>query len=362
TPAEKKALAMRKKDRAQKYKDALANAQAILYEEATKLHMEFGSHSIEYYLKELIQVSQLVSNKCASNHWNVYQQHEVKHINDAHLLEGSRYKLSDLIDQIKEGWDALSSKERITVTDPWIKEFEECREMRQLTVQNVAINAFHDTKATLDILVNVHAWTGTEVLMLAVRSSADHYNQPHVFMTSEKLVDFFTTSFNATLSDVAVRLEGFCLSGIPGLLRHSQDAILQLKASISALILRKLRETAGTQVSRMYYVNFEQHITDKYGVMLKNWPLEKFCSPSMVNSRTELDVLLCAWNTNATLFHRLSTEELEKWRQGRFERQMEDIIERVYDGATHHDSNEWGHGHYFSNTGQEHGHYHSDGW
>ncbi|GBE84608.1 hypothetical protein SCP_0605870 [Sparassis crispa] len=138
TPAEKKALAMRKKDRAQKYKDALANAQAILYEEATKLHMEFGSHSIEYYLKELIQVSQL---------------HEVKHINDeAHLLEGSRYKLSDLIDQIKEGWDALSSEERIAVTDPWIKEFEECREMRQLAVQNVAINAFHDTKATLDIV------------------------------------------------------------------------------------------------------------------------------------------------------------------------------------------------------------------
>ncbi|GBE84609.1 hypothetical protein SCP_0605880 [Sparassis crispa] len=169
--------------------------------------------------------------------------------------------------------------------------------------------------------------------MLAVRSSADHYNQPHVFMTSEKLADFFTTSFNATLSDVAVCLEGFCLSGIPGLLRHSQDAILQLKASISALILRKLRETAGTQVSRMYYVNFEQHITDKYGVVLKNWPLEKFCSPSVVNSRTELDVLLCAWNTNATLFHRLSTEELEKWRQGRFERQMEDMVERVYDGA-----------------------------
>lgn len=72
------------------------------------------------------------------------------------------------------------------------------------------------------------------------------------------------------------------------------------------------------QVQCMYYTNFDTNITVKYGVVLENWPLSKFCCLGDINSRNELHVLFHAWETNSTRFCRLSDAEFGDWETSRF--------------------------------------------
>lgn len=56
------------------------------------------------------------------------------------------------------------------------------------------------------------------MLLIAVRSSSDRFNQPYYFNTSEKVSDFFTLTFKFSLPDIVSKLECFCLSGVEGIL------------------------------------------------------------------------------------------------------------------------------------------------
>ncbi len=62
----------------------------------------------------------------------------------------------------------------------------------------------------------------------------------------------------------------------------------------------------------MFYVNFEDHITARFGVVLENWPLKKFAVPGSL-SRIELEVLLNAWQNGMTRFRDLTDDEWEEW-------------------------------------------------
>ena len=72
-------------------------------------------------------------------------------------------------------------------------------------------------------------------------------------------------------------------------------------------------QAAGMAVPRMYYTNFNHAITEKYHVILEGWPLEKFCSPSDIQSQTEISVLMKSLESGATRFHKLSSTEFEQW-------------------------------------------------
>ena len=52
--------------------------------------------------------------------------------------------------------------------------------------------------------------------MFAVRSSEEHYTRPYVLSTSEKVTNFFLTSFNQLPSIWVSKLEAFALYGIEG--------------------------------------------------------------------------------------------------------------------------------------------------
>jgi len=73
----------------------------------------------------------------------------------------------------------------------------------------------------------------------------------------------------------------------------------------------------------MAYDRFDELITEKYRVVVKNWPLKKFCNPSAVTSRIELELLYNAWQSGATYFERLTCEEMEAWENDRFSSHLE---------------------------------------
>ena len=68
---------------------------------------------------------------------------------------------------------------------------------------------------------------------------------------------------------------------------------------------------------------FADVITEKYHVVVRNWPLKKFCNPSAVTSRIELELLYNAWESGATYFQKLTHEEMEVWENNRFSSCME---------------------------------------
>jgi len=71
------------------------------------------------------------------------------------------------------------------------------------------------------------------------------------------------------------------------------------------------------QAARMIYKNFDKHITRKHGIVIEGWPLSTFDNPSAIGSQMELKILLNAWQTGATRFRKMSTDEHIAWVEGR---------------------------------------------
>lgn len=63
----------------------------------------------------------------------------------------------------------------------------------------------------------------------------------------------------------------------------------------------------------MIYKNFDENITRKHGIVIEGWPLRTFNNPSAIGSQVELKVLLNAWQSGATRFRKMSTEEHMEW-------------------------------------------------
>lgn len=62
----------------------------------------------------------------------------------------------------------------------------------------------------------LHTRTGTEVVLMAVRGSLDHYLPPYTLVTSARGREFYNLAVKEPLNDMAVRFEAFTLSGVQG--------------------------------------------------------------------------------------------------------------------------------------------------
>jgi hypothetical protein len=60
-----------------------------------------------------------------------------------------RYRANQLTKRISAKWKAMSKEEQEDATDQLLKELNEFCDMKKLAVQNVPINAFHDTQVTV---------------------------------------------------------------------------------------------------------------------------------------------------------------------------------------------------------------------
>ena len=129
-----------------------------------------------------------------------------------------------------------------------------------------------------------------------------------------------------------MRINTFC-AGIVG---NSKVQTLEMKKRTATIIVEKLCESSilcilvskhesllvgaitGTNTLRMQYDRFDDLITHKYGIVVKNWPLNRFCNPSAVATRIELELLLNSWESGATRFQQLSKDEMRAWENERF--------------------------------------------
>ena len=57
-----------------------------------------------------------------------------------------------VLSEIKEAWGNLSEDEKAAVTKELVKDLDEAKEMKTLSVQNTTIAAFHDARANLDVI------------------------------------------------------------------------------------------------------------------------------------------------------------------------------------------------------------------
>jgi hypothetical protein len=65
--------------------------------------------------------------------------------------------------------------------------------------------------------------------------------------------------------------------------------------------------------AKMFYQNFEHHVTRCYRVIIVSWPLPKLCCPSSLHSLAEVELLHQSWTSRATHFRRMSETEWKEW-------------------------------------------------
>ncbi|KAI0689913.1 hypothetical protein BC835DRAFT_1418140 [Cytidiella melzeri] len=162
-----------------------------------------------------------------------------------------------------------------------------------------ALSSVEKIEATQETLENLFNRTGVEILLFASRSDSSAFMHPLSWSTGDHIDEYFQMTFKKSTGQFAGMLECFLLSGL------EEDC---------KLIFEKLEATAHPhKVSRMFYSDFYHHITEKYGIIIENWPLPVFTSPGSIGSRIELNTLFNAWESGATRFRRLTPAELIEW-------------------------------------------------
>lgn len=140
-----------------------------------------------------------------------------------------------------------------------------------------------------------------------------------------------------------------CLTDLHTGLRTTKfEALLKLKAQTAELIKTKLsalfpyhstyvalnyctdQAAHPDQIGRMYYSSFKTSITDRYGIIIEGWPLEKFVCPSSINCKVSIEILHTAWANGTARFRRLTPEELRV----RYEARHVGLVENITTAPT----------------------------
>ncbi|KAJ2955194.1 hypothetical protein NUW54_g14758 [Trametes sanguinea] len=169
-----------------------------------------------------MQTTRLQTTKRRTSRWNAFLSKEIQRRNAA-LDDGeTRARVSDgeITREIATQWKAMSEAEQVAATEDVLKELHERQENHKRGVHTVPIQAFHDTRATIATiqreLEDLHTRTGTEVLLFVVRADTKDYTVPYSFYTNKRLADYVLFATQNTTSEFALKLEGYCVSGMQG--------------------------------------------------------------------------------------------------------------------------------------------------
>lgn len=135
-----------------------------------------------------------------------------------------------------------------------------------------------------------------EILLFAVRSDVEHFNQPHIFQTSRASA-FFDACLGTSVGNIALRLEGFSIAGVQGMAKTHVQEVLEWKKKTGELIHNKLRELNTLSLllpllTKIYYrgdSRTRQDIEDVLRQLRRQYYIE---APYCVEELAALKVLL----------------------------------------------------------------------
>ncbi|KAF9075292.1 hypothetical protein BDP27DRAFT_1157885, partial [Rhodocollybia butyracea] len=225
-----------------------------------------------------------------------------------------RRKVHEMSSEIAAKWRTMSEEEKDIATKVELEHLHDRRANREVGEHRVPAAAAQDSFLTLEHvqenLKRLNMRTGDEHLLITTRGNNKVFHKPYIFTSSNRVVEFFSNAFKETPEDMGYRMDSFMVSGVEGLACMQVQVLLQLKKDISQLIFKKLRKA---KVGCMIYAGFIDTFTRCYGVVVKNWPLSEFKNPSSVGTKTELELLLSAWNTGTAYFYRMPPLEHREW-------------------------------------------------
>ncbi|KAJ3969834.1 hypothetical protein EV361DRAFT_951116 [Lentinula raphanica] len=301
------------------YNAALSEVYEEIRSLANGVHAKFPNIPVERILTDIYQSQRLKDSSKEISLYSAFTSAEMDSINSKIPQGQDKKKVHQMSATIAKKWAGMSKDEQVAASKDQLAVLRERRESKELgTWHNADISANHDTSMSVarikEELTRLSSRTGDESLLIIVRGSITRFHQPESFTSSERAENFVTTVLKMTSVDLSLRMDAYMVLGIEGVARNQAQALLELKAKTSALILERLKEAAGKySVKKMYYVNFEQHITRHYKISVKNWPLKEFKSPGSINTHADLTILLNAWTSGTAHFHKMTSQEYEEW-------------------------------------------------
>ncbi|KAJ4492275.1 hypothetical protein C8R41DRAFT_737490, partial [Lentinula lateritia] len=239
---------------------------------------------------------------------------------NANIPEGQPcQKANQLVPVIAEKWREMTEEERVAATEDEVTAMRERRVSKELgTWHNADVSANHDSTMTVsrikEELIRLHARTGDEAVLVVTRGLLTRFRAPETYCTSEKSESFLSTVLKTSNEDLAMRMDAFMILGVEGVARNRVQVLTEMKSKVAGLILQKLKQCAGKyEVKKMFYTNFDEHFTETYGIVVKNWPLKDFKNPSSITSKAEVSVLWNAWETGTAHFHMMTRTEHAAW-------------------------------------------------
>ncbi|KAI0749113.1 hypothetical protein C8Q74DRAFT_1156238, partial [Fomes fomentarius] len=294
TEQQKKDLKEAREKKKNDLRNVLVNAHNVIWDLALQMEKTFGGHKPRYYFHLILQnVLSIKKGPRKLTLWNAYVSIQLKELNKGQSLSMiQRVNLGPAIKRISQSWNAMTPQEQEAIAGEELQRLIEHHQSKIFGVHNIQQTACNDTHGVLTSisrqLQELHGRTGNEFLLFAVRVELKDTNPRFVFYTGEHIADYMKNITKESVEDTCVRLEAYSIL--------SQDEETSLRGNIP----------------KMFYINFEDHITTRFGLVLENWPLKKFAAPGSL-SRIELEVLLNAWQNGVMRFHDLTDDEWKEW-------------------------------------------------
>ncbi|KAE9406009.1 hypothetical protein BT96DRAFT_987981 [Gymnopus androsaceus JB14] len=319
TTAERLAKRQKLRERKVSYKAAIAEAHQKIQQLALEIHAKFKNFSQDRVVTDVFQSRRLKDSSKKVSRYAAFVSAQMKILN-AETPEGQpRQKVNELSKRIADQWGKMTEEEKVAATEEGLTALCERREVQDTgTWHNADLSASHDTSLTVgrvkEELQRLNARTGDESVLFVTRGSLTRFHPAESYCSSDRAEGFLSTVLKTSGEDIALRMDAYMVLGVEGVARNHAKALLESKARVAALILQKLKQCAGNQdAKKMFYTNFEDHITRPYGIVIKNWPLKKFKNPSSIHSQADLSVLWNTFETGATHFYKMNKGEYQEW-------------------------------------------------
>ncbi|KAI1787803.1 hypothetical protein LXA43DRAFT_1097890 [Ganoderma leucocontextum] len=231
--------------------DAHAKVMAM----AEEIRSAYLRHSTKYYYQLIMQDLEMEQR-------------------NADVVGDRKHLSQDQVTQkIAAVWRAMSEEEQIATTEECMKEIANRRSTRNCKAIMTPIQVFNDnhatTKSVEDELKALNVRTGRNTLLLMTSPGTMEFGQPYAFYTNEQIADFIMLLAKCTVPTLAIKMEGYCISGVQGLKQNYKKTMVTLKTEASNIINAKLSEISGGRLQQVKYKNFDRHVTEQTGIIIE---------------------------------------------------------------------------------------------